>query len=76
MWKLIDSDALLEQLKIGYLISEKTAPESSFQITQINDNGIITAVKTNVQGDMIIFPKKDLMEAKWWVYENYESALF
>ncbi len=70
MWKLIDSEVLLEQLKIGHLISDGSAQESGFWITQIKENGIITAAKTDVRNFMIIFPKWDLVDARWWLNEN------
>ena len=67
MWKLIDSEVLLQQVEIGCLISENCGRDPRFQITQIKDNGIIFAIGTDVT---IIFPKTDLVDAKWWLSEK------
>ncbi|HLK29349.1 MAG TPA: hypothetical protein VKT28_12280 [Puia sp.] len=67
MWKLIDSDVISKELKIGHIISESNSSQENFEIMEIRQNGNITAAKMDDKKSMIIFPKEDLVDANWWV---------
>jgi hypothetical protein len=67
MWKRIDNELFLQELKIGHIISQSSSQHENYQIIEIRENGIVTAAKTDATGSMIIFPGNDLVDANWWV---------
>jgi hypothetical protein len=70
MWRLIESNDISKELKIGHIISDNNSQHENFQIIEIKDNGIAIAAKTDARNYMIIFPLKELVDSNWWMTEK------
>ena len=67
MWKPIDQEVISGELKAGHIISDNDSNYKNYRITNIHENGIVTATKTDSTNRPISFPKNDLVDAKWWM---------